>query len=148
MKKISNEDSWAGVLRDAGFRLTMPRRAVIRVLSEHREGLAPEDIRRLGRETHPSLGLVTVYRTLELFENLGIVRRIHLPGRRHCFCAGRDDTHFAVCSRCGRVTEFPCPGTPGLYGHVRAETGYAPTDHILEVSGVCPVCARGREGCG
>lgn len=146
MKTISNSVSWAGVLREVGVRLTLPRRAVIRVLSEHREGLTPEEIWRLGRKIHPGLGLVTVYRTVDLFEKLDIVRQVHFGGSRNCIRAKQGDTHFVVCSMCGRVTEFPCYGLASLYGHVRAKTGYTATGHILEISGICPSCMQDRKG--
>ncbi len=147
MKIISNIKPWIETLKSYGVRLTLPRKAVLQVLSEHREGLTPEEICRLGRETHPALGLVTVYRTMDLFEKLGIIRKVHSGGNCQSYSASDGDTHFVVCTQCGRVTEFPCCGLVPLFGHVRARTGYTVTGHILEMTGLCPDCQK-SEGDG
>ena len=71
----------AQALSDAGYRLTQPRLAVLQVLTENDAGLSPEAIYDQGKAIYPSLGLVTVYRTLDLLTELGLVRRVHSEGR-------------------------------------------------------------------
>lgn len=140
--KLSQADM-AQVLRRAGFRLTQPRLAVLHVLEESDEGLSPEDVHQQGKTLCASLGLVTVYRTLELLANLGLVRRVHSGHRCHSYACASTDRHHLVCQGCHRVTEFPCDGLDGLIEAVRQQTGYAITEHLLELSGVCPECQSG-----
>lgn len=142
MKKITSYKPWVETLKNFGVRLTLPRKTVLQVLANNREGLTPEEVCRLGRASHPGLGLVTVYRALELFEKLGMIRRVHSGGHCQSYSASFGDTHFVVCTKCGRVAEFPCCGLLPLYGHVRAKTGYNVTGHILEITGLCPSCAE------
>ena len=63
-------------LRQAGYRLTRPRLAVIQVLEESGEGLSPDEVHQQGKTICASLGLVTVYRTLDLLAELGPERYI------------------------------------------------------------------------
>jgi Fur family ferric uptake transcriptional regulator len=130
----------ARTLREAGYRLTRPRLAVLKVLQDNDEGLNPEEIYRQGKAVCASLGLVTVYRTLELLTKLGLVRRVHSEQRCHSYAIAGADRHYLVCKGCHRVTEFPCEGLDGLIEGVRRQTGYTITKHLLELSGLCPDC--------
>lgn len=138
----------ASAMRRKGYRLTQARRAVVQVLQEHDETLSPDEVHERGRRIYASLGKVTVYRTLDLLVELGLVRRVHSD--RHCrtyASAGTDwhdsggaHRHYLVCQDCRRVTEFPCSGLDELIDEARSRTGYAITDHLLELIGLCPDC--------
>jgi Fur family ferric uptake transcriptional regulator len=130
----------AHTLRQAGYRLTQPRLAVLQVLEESDEGLSPEEVHQQGKTVCVSLGLVTVYRTLELLAELGLVRRVHSQQRCHGYASAGAARHHLLCRGCHRVTEFPCDGLDDLIEAVRRQTGYAITEHLLELSGVCPEC--------
>ena len=132
----------ARALRCAGHRMTKPRLAVVQVLLENDEGLSPDEIYSLGREFYPPLGLVTVYRTLELLDELGVVRRVHSGERCHRYASAGPDRHYLVCERCHRVLEFPCGGLESLIEGVGAQSGFTITEHLLELRGICPDCRR------
>jgi Fur family ferric uptake transcriptional regulator len=134
----------AQVLRQAGYRLTQPRLAVLQVLRENEEGLDPQAVHRLGKAICPSLGLVTVYRTLDLLSELGIVRRVHSEQRCHSYASAGRDHHHLVCQGCHRVIEFPCSGLEDLLEGVRRRTGYTITGHLVELRGLCPGCQAGQ----
>ena len=131
-------------LREAGYRLTQPRLAVLQVLQENDEGLNPEEICRLGKAIYPSLGLVTVYRTLDLLAEFGLARRVHSEHHCHNYASAGADRHYVICQMCHRVIEFPCHGLDALIETVRRETGYTITGHLLELRGLCPDCQKGQ----
>ena len=141
MKMTQSE--MAQALQQAGYRLTRPRMAVLQVLEESDEGLSPEEVHQQGKTICASLGLVTVYRTLELLAELGLVRRVHSEQRCHRYACAGTDRHHLICQECHRVIEFPCEGLDGLIKAVRQRTGYTITEHLLELSGVCPECQAG-----
>ncbi len=130
-------------LRQAGYRLTRPRLAILQVLAENEAGLSPEEVHQQGRELCASMGLVTVYRTLDLLAELGLVRRVHSEQGCHGYASAGMDRHYLICQNCRRVIEFPCDGLDGLIESVRQQTGYAITEHLLELSGLCPDCQSG-----
>ena len=134
----------AKTLKRAGYRLTRPRLAVLQVLHENNEGLNPEEIRQRGREAYQPLGLVTVYRTLEILDKLGLVRRVHSEQRCQRYAIASAARHYLVCRSCHCVLEFPCEGLEPLIASVCSRTGYTVTDHLLELSGVCPSCQNER----
>jgi Fe2+ or Zn2+ uptake regulation protein len=128
-------------LRGRGYRITQSRRAILAALTESDTWLRPEEIHSSAREAHSHLGLVTVYRTLELLREEGIARRIHLPGG----CSGYalkspGHNHLLVCTRCQRTLEFPGCDLSDLLGALSRKTGYDIRGHILEITGVCPAC--------
>jgi len=129
-------------LRKAGFRMTASRKAIARVLSSAEHWLNPDEILLRGREYCPSLGLVTVYRTLTLFTELGLVSRIHAhPGCHGYVTATLEHGHHLVCRRCQQVVEFP--GSDALAPFIKAieeKTGFTIDDHMLELHGLCPAC--------
>ena len=131
-------------LREAGYKLTQPRLAVLQVLEENDAGLNPEAIYARGKALYPSLGLVTVYRTLELLAELGLVRRVHSEHRCHSYASAGIDRHYLICEGCHRVIEFPCHGLEALIESVRQQTGYSINAHLLELSGLCPECQMGE----
>jgi Fur family ferric uptake transcriptional regulator len=134
-------EGMAQALRQAGYRLTQPRLAVLQVLQENSGYLSPAEIRERGRALHPSLGLVTVYRTLETLDELGLVRRVHGQGNCHGYArANSARGHYLVCHRCGQVTEFPCEGMEGVIEAVRQRSGFTVEEHLLELVGLCPAC--------
>jgi Fur family ferric uptake transcriptional regulator len=138
---------WANVLRQHGYRLTEPRQAVARVLAEAQDWLLPEAILRRARRFCPSLGLVTVYRTLELLEGLGYIRRVHQPDGCHGFARtdGRHG-HYLVCRECQQVIEFADCRLDPMVRQVARRTGFQVEGHVLELVGLCPQCASRSAG--
>ena len=132
-------------LKQAGYRLTQPRQAVARVLTESGDWLRPETIHQRARHYYPSLGLVTVYRTLSLLTELGYVSRIHHEDGCHGYVRSRQGhSHHLVCSQCQQAVEFPgVEDMEDLIGRLERRTGFVVQDHVLELSGLCPSCQPG-----
>lgn len=137
--------AWEQRLARAGYRITEPRRAVMRVLQDTDVALLPPEILERARQILASLGLVTVYRTLSLLEEMHLVRRIHRRDGCHGYLpASLGHHHALICQGCGRAVEFPGSyDMDTLVERVEAETGYQVQDHLLQLFGLCPEC-RGR----
>jgi Fe2+ or Zn2+ uptake regulation protein len=136
-------------LQASGYRLTRPRRAVARALLEARGWLRPEQVLRRARRSCRTVGLVTVYRTLGVLEDLGLARRIHVaPGCHGYAPVGLTHGHYLVCQACHQVVEFPGrEDLQPLIRHISRTTGFRVDHHLLELSGRCPAC-RGAEAGG
>jgi Fe2+ or Zn2+ uptake regulation protein len=129
-------------MRESGYRLTRPRRAVAQTLLEAQDWLRPEEVLTRARARCRSVGLVTVYRTLAVLERLGLARRIHMDAGCHGYApAGLKHGHYLVCLGCRQVVEFPGREdlTP-LIRQISRRTGFVVEDHLLELTGLCPDC--------
>lgn len=131
----------AAVIREAGYRITRARLTVLQVLAQSDEALDAAAIYALGREINPRLGRVSVYRTLELLNELGLARKVHGTGSCHGYARARRQTgHYLVCQRCGQVIEFPCAGLDELVEQVGRQYDFRVEEHLLQLGGVCRDC--------
>lgn len=133
---------WEEVLSAANHRITAPRRVVMAVLDAALRPLSPQEIYERGQELHPRLGLVTVYRAVELFESLDLVRRVHREDGCHGYLLSKPGhRHVLMCESCGRAVEFAGEDDlEALIERVESRTGYAVAEHLLQLSGLCPGC--------
>jgi Fur family ferric uptake transcriptional regulator len=137
---------WEQCLAGAGCRITASRRAVMRALRDANEPLVPAEILEQGRAAHQGLGLVTVYRTLNLMSRLGVVRRIHRESGCHAYLlASPGDNHLVICDLCGRAAGFRGgDDLDALIGRVEARTGYLADEQLIQLTGRCPECQAAR----
>ena len=135
-------------LSAAGHRLTRPRRAVLRVVAEATQALTPAQVHERARAHYPQVGLVTVYRTLELLVRLGLVRRIHTEGGCHGYAPVTlgEAGHHLVCTSCHQAVEFPCTGMEETLAEVERLTRFSIQGHWLELFGLCPACQAKKGG--
>ena len=104
--------------------------------------LSPQEILGQAQVVHRKLGLVTVYRTLNLLTEMNLVRRVHREDGCHGYLAASPGhRHALLCRYCGRAVEFP--GEDDLHAlieRVEVGTGYCVDDHLLQLFGLCPDC--------
>lgn len=129
-------------LRETGHRVTSQRIFVHRALCAQGRHLTAEQVLDAVSEALPSISLPTIYATLELLEDLGIVRRVSAGGA--LLFESRTDPHaHAVCRRCGAVVDIDQPGAdayaPAL--ELTLATGFQPEDAQLLIWGLCPSCS-------
>ena len=133
---------WEQRLASAGCRITASRRAVMHVLMEADAPLSPREVLEHARALHQRLGLVTVYRTLNVLSDLNLVRRAHRQDGCHGYLlASPGHRHALICHGCGRAVEFPGEDDiHALIERVETGTGYCVDDHLLQLFGLCPDC--------
>jgi Fur family transcriptional regulator, ferric uptake regulator len=124
-------ETTVGKLRGRGFKVTPQRLTVLRALAaEQHQSL--EEIRARCSE----VGLVTIYRTLDLFSEIGALRRLDL-GDGPRYELAEDHHHHLICESCGDVSEFDeCP----LDLRLLKETGFEGNSHSVEIYGRCTNC--------
>ena len=128
-------------LRRHRHRVTGPRQAVLDVL---RAELHPQTIRQIHTVLPEPCDLATVYRSLELLESLGMVKRFDFgDGTARFELLGHDDDghhHHLICRRCRRVVELHDCFSEALQTRVAERHGFAEVSHQLEFFGTCPAC--------
>lgn len=128
------------------YKLTMQRRTVLEILLEHPgEHLSAEDVYGALRDKSSDIGLATVYRTLELLVQLGILQRMEFgDGCSRYEIADIEKNehqhHHLICIKCGKVTEFFDDLLDELEADVAAKSGFKITDHQVKFYGYCKEC--------
>ncbi len=105
------ESWWHRQFKGQGYRLTMPRKAIFEVLSKTSKHLSAEDVYWAVHKKYSTIGLTTVYRTLELLYRMGIVVKFAFgDGRSRYELASGPDVkrhhHHLVCTNCGRIIDY------------------------------------------
>lgn len=130
-------------LRKAGCKITPARLAVITtVLAEGRHQNAG-DILRQAQALHPHTSRATVYRTLELLTELGIVRPIYMGENGPTYIRAEGGHHHLVCAQCGKIVDFDQCGADSLAHELEARFGFHIHSHLLEFYGICAECYTG-----
>lgn len=131
-------------LRRIGYKLTSQRKSIIKTLLENDEQhLSVEDIFELVKEDYPELGLTTVYRTVDLLEELGFLIQLNLgDGRRRFELKNQriHQHHHLICLACGRVMECDEDLLDRLERNLARENRFEITDHSLKFYGYCCDC--------
>jgi Fur family ferric uptake transcriptional regulator/Fur family peroxide stress response transcriptional regulator len=130
-------------LRAAGHRVTSQRLVLYRVLEELGRHAHAEEIARVSSERLPGLSLPTVYATLELFEGLGLVRRVDAGGPAALFDPRTEPhAHFA-CRQCGTVADLDA-AVDASAAQIAARASGAEPDHVeVVLRGLCAACRAG-----
>jgi Fe2+ or Zn2+ uptake regulation protein len=123
------------------FRTTEPRRAVARLVADEPGHFSAADLVAAARSQRLGIGRATIFRTLDVLAELGLVERIDLPSGEHAYvaCEPRHH-HHVVCSGCGRTDDIDDAGLRSVVRDVARRTGYEIDDHRLELFGRCPSC--------
>ncbi|PKN93798.1 MAG: transcriptional repressor [Chloroflexi bacterium HGW-Chloroflexi-6] len=134
-------DQWLESLSESGYRVTAPRRAIVEIMANSPCALGPLEIYDQGRQEYRGLGLVTVYRTLEKLEELGLVQRVHHPQGCHMYLrAAHGHEHLVLCTACGKAEYFSGDDIDKLTKTVAEKTGFEIREHWLQLFGLCANC--------
>jgi Fur family ferric uptake transcriptional regulator len=95
-------------LKRAGLKITLPRIKILTILQNpNNQHISAEDVYKILLEHHEEIGLATVYRVLNQFDDAGIVSRHHFEGGKSVFELSHKQHHdHLVCLKCGIVVEF------------------------------------------
>jgi len=133
-------------LLEGGHKLTPQRWAIISIfLMNKGRHLSADDVYGMLKETYPNNGIATVYRTLELLEEIGVLKRMDFGDGRSRFELKDEDTHHhhhLVCSNCGSITEFEDDLLDSLEVVIERKTGFKITDHVAKFYGLCATCRQ------
>jgi Fur family transcriptional regulator, ferric uptake regulator len=136
-------DDWQAQLRARGYRLTPQRQLVLEAVGQLGHG-TPEDIATAVRQTASGVNISTVYRTLELLEELGLVQHTHLGHGAPTYSIPSDDDHVhLVCRDCGAVEEMETALLEDVVRRVSSERGFTVDVGHFAVFGRCAGCSAG-----
>lgn len=144
---LSIPQTWLERLHANGYRVTAPRRAVVETIATQAQALNPYQVFERARKRYAALGLVTVYRTLEKLEALGLIERVHQPQGCHAYLpAAVGHQHLLLCAGCGRAEYFSGDDLDALMAGIAQRTGFHIEGHWLQLFGRCRECQRAAGG--
>jgi Fur family ferric uptake transcriptional regulator len=129
-------------LRQRGYKLTPQRRAVLSTITTSREHLTPSAIYERVQQEYPGIGLVTIYRTIDILAELGAICKLNAEGSSRSYLIRRDSGHHhhLICSGCGAVVDFTMCELRELEQRLSHRTGFKIEGHLLEFVGRCQKC--------
>lgn len=142
-------EQWVADLRARGYRLTPQRQLVLEAVASLGHA-TPDDIVTAVRRTATGVNISTVYRTLELLEELGLVTHTHLGHGPPTYHAATDDEHVhLVCRVCGTVSETAPDLVADVVRTLRETEGFVADVGHMAIFGTCKNCAsRDRDASG
>lgn len=131
---MTTEKNFERRLKDSGIRITRPRQIIAKVLSGARNHPDVDELHDRVRKIAPRLSLATLYRTLQLFEKIGIVEKHSFGSSRARYESGMHEHHdHFIDTRSGKVVEFHSPEIEALQAKIAARHGFRIVAHKLEI---------------
>jgi len=128
-------------LVENGHRLTAARCAIIETLITSGGHISADELANRVRQDAPQIGRMTVYRTLDLLCELGLIRPIYQgTGAAHYILLHAGSHHHLVCNQCNKVIEFDECTTHELGQQLSRQFNFQITSHLLEFHGLCADC--------
>lgn len=135
-----SESDWRERLRGSGYRLT-PQRELILAAVERLGHATPDEVLAEVHEHSAAVNVSTVYRTLEMLEELGLIRHAHLSDRAPTYHSVSDHEHFhLVCRNCHAVISVDPDVLSPLLQRLEADHGFVADVGHLTVFGTCASC--------
>jgi len=133
-------------LKQHNYKLTNQRRAILDILLKNEsEHLSTEEIFNLVKEKHPDIGLATVYRTLQLFDELDIIHKLNFGDGCYRYEINREQKHHhhhLICVKCGKVIEFGDDLLEKLEENIEKQNNFKVLDHRVKFFGYCAECQK------
>ena len=137
MKELSEE------LRQEGYRFTRQRQIILEEVRQQQDHPNARDIYDAVKARLPNISLGTVYRSLGVLTELGLIRKVE-HGEYARFDANLADHHHLICTNCDQLLDVDAPLSEPLNTQQFKATGFEVRGYKLELYGLCPRCATNR----
>jgi len=128
-------------LLNSGSKITDPRKAIIGVFAGMEKPLTPMEVFERSKAVYPRIGLMTVYRTIEILISIGLLDRIHnVHGCEAVFLSPSKHQHLLLCSSCGTAVYFDGLDVQDEFKRIEGKFNFNITDHWMQVFGTCSEC--------
>ena len=133
------------IFREIGLRITPQRLEIFQILTSMRGHPAAEDVYEWIKQRFPSISFDTVYRTLSLFENHGLIKKVHYLADKTRYDTNLKRHHHFVCVRCKKIIDLEWDEIDGVPMPKGVETLGHVEDRYVELRGICRDCLEKGE---
>jgi Fur family ferric uptake transcriptional regulator len=138
-----NKGLFINFFKDKKLRLSHPRLLIYQELSDTKTPLSPQELYQILLKKQKRIGLTSIYRSLDLFESMGMVFKIiNGSSVKYKLCEIEDHHHHIICKACGNVVELNFCDISDWSKKVTESTGYQVIDHQLNFYGFCKACKK------
>jgi Fur family peroxide stress response transcriptional regulator len=130
-------------LRKKGYKATTQRIAICRFALNSRDHPSAQRIYDEVKKVHPTVSLATVYKTLQILTEQGIIQELDLPESQARFDSYMEPHINLVCLQCGNIQDFNDNAAREMVERVAAKAEFARTGQRIDIYGICKAC-RGR----
>ena len=139
-----NKGLFKNIFKDKRLRRSHPRLLIYQELYNAKTPLSPQELYQSLLKKQKKIGLTSIYRSLDLFESLGMVFKIiNGSSVKYKLCELEDHHHHIICKACGSVVELNFCDISDWSKKVTESTGYQVIDHQLNFYGFCKACRKG-----
>jgi Fur family peroxide stress response transcriptional regulator len=130
-------------LREAGFRITPQRLAILRVLVGDEGHPGAEDIFNIVKADFPTTSIATVYKTLAVLKAIDEVLELEFSNDNNRYDGNNPGSHpHLICIKCRRIVDPELSSLTGMTEKLASDSGYELISHRLEFRGICPECRK------
>lgn len=130
------------ICRKKGLPVTMQRRVILEAVLQRDDHPTADQIYETVQAIIPQLSRTTVYRVLDTFLELGVIRRVHLTGGTSRFDGMIRRHHHLVCTRCNKIIDFEDDNLNQLPLPKRKLQGFEVAEFSVQISGICADCQK------
>ncbi|MDD2399215.1 MAG: transcriptional repressor [Sulfurovum sp.] len=135
------------LLKENALKFTKQRELILKFLYENSSHYTPEEIYILLKKAYPdiTIGIATVYRTLTLLEESGIVSSISfgVQGKKYEIGLKKHHDHL-ICTSCGKIIEFFDETIENQQEKIAKKFNFKMTDHTMKIIGICEACQKNK----
>lgn len=131
------------LLEKYGFKMTRPRELIVLALSKQQTHMSAEKLLALVRQKDAQVSQATVYRTLKLLQDSGLVKAHYFDDKEALFEINLDPKEHhdhLICDTCHKIVEFTNLEIEALQEEVATKQGFRLTRHRMELYGICKNC--------
>lgn len=140
---MTDQEEISRRLNSKGYRLTKQRLTVLKALQGTKSHPDANWIYEKVRKEIPHISLGTIYRTLGVLKETGLLRELDYGSSLSRYDANAENHVHIVCTNCGRIADLELPLGTELERQAQGATDFAINDYRLEFYGLCPDCRPG-----
>ena len=129
-------------LRSKGYKATPQRIAISKIALRSREHPSVQKIYQETKRTHATVSLATVYTTLNILKETGLIQELNFPKGQTRYDPYLEPHINLVCSRCSQIQDADTPAAKELVKKIAANAQFTPTAQRIDIFGICKNCSK------
>ena len=129
-------------LRDKGFKATPQRLAICELILSSKDHPTADQIFHEVKKKHPTMSVATVYQTLHLLTDIGLLQELGFSARISRYDPNISPHINIICKKCGRITDYEAQSVSEMWSQITREMGFKPTGQRLDIYRYCEQCQK------